>query len=74
LVAPLIPRAKRGGNKCTVDVREVVNGMMYSLSTDCPRAALPKDLPPRSRVNSYFLRWEHDHAIFVVTVTPASTG
>ena len=25
-VAPLIPRAKRGGNKRTVNVREVVNG------------------------------------------------
>lgn len=26
---PLIPRAKRGGNKRTVDVREIVNGIMY---------------------------------------------
>ena len=32
LVAPLIPPAKRGGNKRTVDVREVVNGLMYTLS------------------------------------------
>ena len=30
-----IPRAKRGGNKRTVDVREVVNGLMYVLSTGC---------------------------------------
>ena len=28
LIAPVIPRAKRGGNKRTVDVREVVNGLM----------------------------------------------
>jgi transposase len=28
LVAPLIPRAKRGGNKRTIDVRAVVNGLM----------------------------------------------
>jgi len=28
LVAPLIPPAKRGGNKRTVNVREVVNGLM----------------------------------------------
>ena len=34
-VAPLIPPAKRGGNKRTVDVREVVNGVMYILSTGC---------------------------------------
>ena len=71
-VEPLIPRAKRGGNKRTVDVREVVNGIMYVLSTGCQWAALPKNLPPRSTVNSYFLRWEHDrtldrlhHALYV---------
>lgn len=33
LIKPVIPQAKRGGNKQTVDVREVVNGLMYLLST-----------------------------------------
>jgi len=32
-IKPFIPPAKRGGNKRTVDVREVVNGLMYILST-----------------------------------------
>jgi transposase len=45
-VAPLIPPAKPGGNKRTVDVREVMNGVMYVLSTGCQWRALPKDLPP----------------------------
>jgi Putative transposase of IS4/5 family (DUF4096) len=31
LVAPLIPAAKPGGNKRTVDLREVMNGVMYVL-------------------------------------------
>src|SRR6202171_3689097 len=35
LVEPEIPPAKRGGNRRTVDVREVVNGLMYILSTGC---------------------------------------
>jgi transposase len=43
-----------------VNVREVVNGLMYVLSTGCQWAALPKDLPPRSTVNGYFCRWDHD--------------
>ena len=30
---PLIPPAKRGGNRRHVEVREVVNGIMYVLST-----------------------------------------
>ena len=51
LVAPLIPPAKRGGAKRTIDVREVMNGIMYILSTGCQWRALPKDLPPRSTVH-----------------------
>ena len=72
LIKPLIPPAKRGGNKRTVDVREVVNGVMYILSTGCQWAALPKDLPPRSTTNDYFCRWDYDgtlgrihHALYV---------
>jgi transposase len=47
LIGPLIPPAKPGGNKRTVVEREVVNGLMYLLSTGCQWAALPKDLPAR---------------------------
>jgi transposase len=72
LIAPLIPPAKRGGNKRTVDVREIVNGIMYILSTGCQWAALPKDLPPRSTVNDYFRLWDWNgtlerihHALYV---------
>src|ERR1700743_3967887 len=46
--------------KRTVDVREVMNGLMYVLSTGCQWRAIPKDLPPRSTVNHYFWRWQHD--------------
>ena len=72
LIGPLIPPAKKGGNKRTVDVRAVVNGVMYILSTGCQWAALPKGLPPRSTVNDYLRRWDDDrtldrihHALYV---------
>src|SRR4051812_30211528 len=72
IIAPLIPPAKRGGNKRTVVEREIVNGLMYILSTGCQWASLPKDLPPRSTVNDYFCRWNSDgpldrihHALYV---------
>lgn len=60
LVEPLIPPAKRGGNKRHVNLREVVNGLMYILSTGCQWRALPKDLPPRSTVYDYFDLWSWD--------------
>lgn len=59
-VGPLIPPAKRGGHKRTVDVREVVNALMYVLSTGCQWRAIPKDLPPRSTVHGYFDLWSWD--------------
>lgn len=59
-VSPLIPPAKPGGGKRTVDVREVMNGIMYVLSTGCQWRYIPGDLPPRSTVNGYFQRWGYD--------------
>ena len=54
LVEPLIPPGKTGGGKRTVIMREVVNGLMYILSTGCQWRAIPKDLPPKSSVHDYF--------------------
>ena len=60
LVAPEIGPAKHGGNKRTVDIREVVNGLLYVLSTGCQWRAIPKDLPPRSTIHDYFDLWDYD--------------
>ena len=72
LVAPLIPAAKRGGGKRSVNLRSVVDGLMYVLSTGCQWRAIPKDLPPRSTVHGYLDLWDYDgtlerihHALFV---------
>jgi transposase len=51
LVEPLIPPAKPGGNRRRVNVREVVNAIMYILTTGCQWRALPKELRPRSTVH-----------------------
>jgi len=59
-VEPWIPPAKRGGRRREVDVREVLNGVMYVLSTGCQWRYIPKDLPPRSTVHEYFQRWQYD--------------
>ena len=53
-IEPLIPPAKRGGRKREVNVREVVNGIMYVLSTGCQWRYVPRDLPPRSTLFRYF--------------------
>src|SRR5205823_123814 len=67
-----IPPAKHGGRKRTIDVREILNGIFYVLSTGCQWQALPKDLPPKSTVWAYFDLWTWDgtlerihHALYV---------
>ena len=60
LVRPLIPPAKRGGRPRSVNLREVLNGIFYVLSTGCQWEALPKDLPPKSTVYDYLDLWEWD--------------
>ena len=69
-VEPLIPPGK--GKMRRVNVREVVNGIMYVLSTGCQWRAIPKDLPARSTLFDYLDRWSYDgtldrihHALYV---------
>jgi transposase len=59
-VEPVIPPAKVGGNRRRVNIREVVNGIMYILSTGCQWRAIPKDLPPRSTLFDYLDLWSCD--------------
>ncbi len=60
LIESHIPPAKHGGRKREVVVREVINGIMYVLSTGCQWRYVPKDLPPRSTLHGYLTRWNGD--------------
>ena len=60
LIEPFIPPGKRGGGKRTVVMRNVVDGVMYILSTGCQWRAIPKDLPPRSTLFDYLDLWSWD--------------
>ena len=60
IVEPMIPPAKSGGRRRTVNVREMLNGIFYILWTGCQWKALPKDLPPKSTVHDYLELWNWD--------------
>ena len=59
-LAPLLPPAKPGGHPRTVDLREVVNGILYLLREGCRWRALPHEFPPWSTVHGYFRTWRRD--------------
>jgi transposase len=63
LVAPLIPPARRGGRRRSIDEREVLNAIFYVLATGCQWQALPKDLPPKSTAHFYFMLWDWNGAL-----------
>ncbi len=60
LVDPFLPRPRQLGRPRRVDLRAVVDGILYLLATGCQWRALPKDFPPRSTVQGYFYRWRDD--------------
>ena len=60
VLAPLLPPAKPGGRPRSVDLREVLNGILYVLRNGCTWRALPHDLPPWGTVWWYFRTWRQD--------------
>ena len=68
-LAPQIPPARRGGRRRTVNIREVLNGLLYVLSTGCQWRAIPRDLPPRGTIFEYFARWQADGTLRQIHAT-----
>ncbi len=60
ILEPLIPPAKPGGRPRTVNMREVINAILYVDRTGCQWRALPHDFPPWSTVWTYFRTWRND--------------
>jgi putative transposase len=56
-LAPLLPAAKPGGRPRAVDMREVINAILYVLRSGCTWRMVPHDLPPWSTAWGYFRRW-----------------
>jgi putative transposase len=66
VVGPMIPPAKPGGHVRTVDIREIINGIMYILSTGCQWRYIPRDLPPKSTLYDYLVRWNEDDTLVMI--------
>jgi putative transposase len=60
LIQNLLPAAKSGGRPRQVDLREVVNTLMYQARTGCQWDYLPHDLVAKSTVWDYFVAWQKD--------------
>jgi putative transposase len=60
ILEPLIPPAKPGGRPREVDMREIINGILYILRTGAGWRHLPHDFPPHQTVYEYYNAWRKD--------------
>ena len=63
-----IPPARRWRSSIvrTVDIHEIVNGIMYVLSTGCQWRYIQTDLPPKSTLHDYLVLWNEDDTLIAI--------
>src|ERR671933_2112130 len=59
-ISPLVPLAKPGGRPRSVDMREVINAILYIVVTGCQWRMLPKDYPKWQSVYTSYATWRDD--------------
>ena len=60
LLEELLPAAKLGGRPRTVDLFDILNGILYVFVEGIRWRALPGDFPPWQTVYTYFRTWRQD--------------
>ena len=60
ILEPSIPPSKHGGRARQLDIRRVVNALLYRNRSGCQWRMLPKEYPPWQTVYYYFARWSKD--------------
>lgn len=58
LIEALVPQQSSGGRNRTVDIRQVINAVLYRTRTGCAWELLPNDFPPKSTVYEYYRAWQ----------------
>jgi transposase len=57
LIEPFMPPVKRLGGPREIDLRAIVDAILYIVRTGCQWRLLPKDFPPFTTVQGYFYDW-----------------
>jgi putative transposase len=60
MIVKEVPKAKKGGRKRSVNVREILNAIFYVLDNGIKWRSLPHDYPAWETVYGYFRRWSTD--------------
>lgn len=60
LLEPFLQRPDGPGRPTELDLRTVVDALLYKNRTSCQWRMLPSDFPPHSSVRYYFDKWRHN--------------
>jgi transposase len=71
VIKPLVtsPPSPRGGRPAEIDLRAIVNALIYKNRTGCQWRFIPADFPPRSAIRYYFDKWTADGTFVKVNDT-----
>jgi transposase len=74
LIAPFLPSPNLIGRPRKIELRAVVDAILYMAATGCQWRQLPKEFPPYSTVQGYFYAWSREgrwasinHALVMVS-------
>lgn len=63
IVEKEVPKARRGGRKRSVNIREILNAIFYVLDNGTKWRSLPHDYPKWQTVYWYFNQWNQNGTI-----------
>src|SRR5438876_509359 len=65
-IAPIIPPQEGPGRRRTVNLRRVIDALMYLDRTGCQWRMIPHDFPPPGTVRYYFDTWNDDGTLLEI--------
>ena len=66
LVEPIFVPQEGPGRPRSVNIRRVLDGLMYQVRTSCQWRLLPSDFPPSGTVRYYFDKWNQDGTLLEI--------
>jgi putative transposase len=66
LIETILPEQEGRGRPRTVDLRRVVDALMYQGRTGCQWRLIPNDFPPSGTVRYYFDKWNADGTLLEI--------
>ncbi len=60
VIEPWLPPQNEGGRDRQVDLREIINAILYRTRSGCAWEMLPHDFPPKSTVYEYYRAWQRN--------------